>query len=65
MKKKIALMLLSMILLVAVAYAHSGRTDSRGGRRDNQNKSGLGYYHFHCGGHPPHLHKNGVCPYRK
>ena len=28
-----------------------------------QNKSGLGSYHYHCGGHPAHLHTNGVCPY--
>ncbi len=45
------------------AEAHSGRTDSRGGHRDNKNKSGLGSYHYHCGGHPAHLHPNGVCPY--
>ena len=43
--------------------AHSGRTDSRGGHRDNKNKSNLGSYHYHCGGHPAHLHENGVCPY--
>lgn len=43
--------------------AHSGRTDSSGGHHDNKNKSGLGYYHYHCGGHPAHLHENGVCPY--
>lgn len=43
--------------------AHSGRTDAYGGHRDNQNASGLGYYHYHCGGHPAHLHPNGVCPY--
>lgn len=43
--------------------AHSGRTDSSGGHRDNKNKSGLGSYHYHCGGHPAHLHNNGVCPY--
>lgn len=43
--------------------AHSGRTDSRGGHKDNKNKSGLGSYHYHCGGHPAHLHPNGVCPY--
>lgn len=43
--------------------AHSGRTDSQGGHKDNQNKSGLGSYHYHCGGHPAHLHPNGVCPY--
>lgn len=43
--------------------AHSGRTDKRGGHKDNKNKSGLGSYHYHCGGHPAHLHKNGICPY--
>ncbi len=48
---------------VIVAEAHSGRTDSSGGHKDNKNKSGLGHYHYHCGGHPAHLHKNGVCPF--
>ncbi len=48
---------------VIVAEAHSGRTDGRGGHRDNKNKSGLGSYHYHCGGYPAHLHENGVCPY--
>ena len=46
-----------------VAQAHSGRTDSNGGHRDNRNASGLGSYHYHCGGYPAHLHENGVCPY--
>lgn len=46
-----------------ITFAHSGRTDSNGGHRDNKNKSGLGSYHYHCGGHPAHLHANGVCPY--
>ncbi len=46
-----------------IVEAHSGRTDSSGGHRDNKNKSGLGSYHYHCGGHPAHLHRNGVCPY--
>ncbi len=45
------------------ASAHSGRTDSQGGHRDNKNASGLGSYHYHCGGHPAHLHPDGVCPY--
>lgn len=45
------------------AQAHGGRTDSHGGHRDNKNASGLGSYHYHCGGYPPHLHENGVCPY--
>lgn len=46
-----------------VSYAHSGRTDGSGGHRDNKNKSGLGSYHYHCGGYPAHLHDGGVCPY--
>ena len=49
--------------LLIVSEAHSGRTDSRGGHKDNKNASGLGSYHYHCGGHPAHLHENGVCPY--
>lgn len=48
---------------VITAEAHSGRTDANGGHKDNKNKSGLGSYHYHCGGHPAHLHTNGVCPY--
>lgn len=59
-----ALMLLVLIMAIPVSsFAHSGRTDSSGGHKDNKNKSGLGYYHYHCGGHPPHLHDGGVCPY--
>lgn len=46
-----------------IVEAHSGRTDSSGGHKDNKNKSGLGSYHYHCGGNPPHLHNGGVCPY--
>lgn len=45
------------------AFAHSGRTDSSGGHKDNQNVSGLGSYHYHCGGYPAHLHIDGYCPY--
>ena len=48
---------------LTISYAHSGRTDASGGHRDNKNKSGLGSYHYHCGGYPPHLHENGYCPY--
>ena len=50
--------------VVFTAQAHSGRTDSSGGHKDNKNKSGLGSYHYHCGGNPPHLHSGGACPYR-
>lgn len=45
-----------------IAIAHSGRTDSSGGHRDNKNASGLGSYHYHHG-YGPHLHPNGICPY--
>ena len=54
---------LTIIIMCNITFAHSGRTDSNGGHRDNKNKSGLGSYHYHCGGHPAHLHTNGICPY--
>lgn len=50
-------------LFTAPIFAHSGRTDGSGGHKDNKNKSGLGYYHYHCGGYPAHLHVNSICPY--
>jgi hypothetical protein len=46
-----------------VTEAHPGRTDSKGGHKDKKNVSGLGSYHYHCGGNPAHLHTGGVCPY--
>lgn len=65
-KGKIVFILLTILSVLSIginSYAHSGRTDASGGHKDNQNKSGLGSYHYHCGGHPAHLHPNGVCPY--
>ena len=59
----ILLIILSIISIGTNLYAHSGRTDSNGGHKDNKNKSGLGSYHYHCGGNPAHLHPNGICPY--
>jgi len=59
----ISAMICIIIAMSGNCFAHSGRTDSSGGHKDNQNKSGLGSYHYHCGGNPPHLHDNGVCPY--
>ncbi|MDE6615956.1 MAG: peptidoglycan-binding protein [Lachnospiraceae bacterium] len=63
--KKVVIMIfcLALSLPYNMSYAHSGRTDSSGGHHDYKNVSGLGDYHYHCGGYPPHLHKNGVCPY--
>ena len=69
MKKYIKKIVSALIIILIVlsmqisVYSHSGRTDANGGHKDNQNKSGLGSYHYHCGGHPAHLHPNGVCPY--
>ncbi|HHX60053.1 MAG TPA: YHYH domain-containing protein [Epulopiscium sp.] len=64
MKKRIyTLVVVFALIFTSLTFAHSGRTDSSGGHRDNKNKSGLGSYHYHCGGHPAHLHKNGICPY--
>ncbi len=52
-----------MILVSSLSsFAHSGRTDSSGGHKDNKNKSGLGSYHYHHG-YGPHLHTGGKCPY--
>lgn len=65
-KRKTLVIILIAILLFAfplTVIAHSGRTDSRGGHHDYKNKSGLGSYHYHCGGHSAHLHPNGICPY--
>lgn len=61
--KKFLIALLVICSLVTTVSAHSGKTDSSGGHKDNKNKSGLGSYHYHCGGYPAHLHTNGYCPY--
>ena len=62
-KRLLALLTIFTLLFSSVAYGHSGRTDSAGGHRDNRNVSGLGYYHYHCGGNPPHLHTGGSVSY--
>ena len=59
----VLIVILSILSIQISVYSHSGRTDANGGHKDNQNKSGLGSYHYHCGGYPAHLHPNGVCPY--
>lgn len=63
MRKRIFIITLAVMMIVSsVTFGHSGRTDSSGGHRDNQNSSGLGSYHYHHG-YGPHLHTGGVCPY--
>ena len=69
MRRNKGKLILSLLLAISITsigantLAHSGRTDANGGHKDKNNVSGLGPYHYHCGGHPAHLHKNGVCPY--
>lgn len=66
--KRLTSIILSIVFAfssIFISFAHSGRTDSNGGHKDNKNKSGLGSYHYHCGGYPPHLHTNGICPYKQ
>lgn len=67
MRKKIFFSLTVCMLVITMPFmvlAHGGRTDGSGGHKDNKNKSGLGSYHYHCGGYPAHLHDGGVCPYK-
>lgn len=45
-----------------VAQAHSRRTGSCGGHHGSRN-AGAQESYYHCGGHPAHLHTDGVCPY--
>lgn len=66
-KRKKSILLITFMLIMVLAtttFAHSGRTDANGGHKDNKNVSGLGSYHYHCGGYPAHLHTNGICPYK-
>ena len=61
MKRRIlslSITLLTVFLLSTVAFAHSGRTDSKGGYYDHS----TGEYHYHHG-HPAHQHPGGQCPY--
>lgn len=48
---------------VLVAEAHSGVQTGTAATGTIKTRAGLGSYHYHCGGHPAHLHENGVCPY--
>lgn len=61
--KKILFIPLVAVVACSSLFAHSGRTDGNGGHRDKKNVSGLGSYHYHCGGFPAHLRDGGVCPY--
>lgn len=61
--KRLLFIPLVVVMSCSSLSAHKGRTDASGGHRDNKNVSGLGRYHYHCGGSPAHLHDRGVCPY--
>ena len=59
MKKKLIILIIIFIIAIpAVVFAHKGRTDSDGGHYD----SSTGEYHYHHG-YPAHQHINGICPY--
>ena len=62
MRKWIAL-LLCLVLLPVTALAHPGDLDTSNGHIDNDNVSGLGSYHYHCGDTEAHLHVWGMCPH--
>ena len=59
-QKRFTLLFVFIFLIIASAsaFAHPGRTDSKGGHYDRQN----GGYHYHHG-YSAHHHPNGVCPY--
>lgn len=59
--KTVSLSIFLSSMITINSFAHSGRTDSSWGHKDNKNVSGLGSYHYHHG-YPAHLHENG-CPY--
>lgn len=57
--KRLFLFCIALVMLSAVvAYAHGGRTDSKGGHH----VGGTSEYHYHHG-YPAHDHINGECPY--
>jgi len=56
--------MLAVTLTTTSLFSHPAPTDSSGGHRDKENKSGLGRYHYHHG-YGPHLHADGKCPYLK
>ena len=57
MSKKI-LLLFVILLLLSASFAHSGRTDSKGGHYDRS----TGEYHYHHG-KPAHTICGANCPY--
>lgn len=60
MKKLVCFLSIAVIMLVSVvtAFAHQGRTDSKGGHYDRD----TGEYHYHHG-YSAHQHDGGTCPY--
>lgn len=45
--------IVSIYFSTCLVYAHGERTDA----------SGLGSYHYYCGGYQTHLHNGGICQY--
>lgn len=58
MKRLFTFCIVLVVLSAGFAYAHSGRTDSKGGHH----VGGTSEYHYHHG-YPAHDHPNGECRY--
>ena len=60
--RKVVIIVITFALIFAIltmsAFAHPGRTDSKGGHHDRS----TGEYHYHHG-YEAHQHTNGKCPY--
>lgn len=56
--RKIAAVVVAVLLCLSVSFAHPGRTDSNGGHYNRED----GSYHYHHG-YPAHQHTNNSCPY--
>ena len=56
--KRFLAAVIGLLCLCLPAFAHPGRTDSKGGHTDRS----TGEYHYHHG-YSAHQHPNGECPY--
>lgn len=66
-KKAAALLLCSMMAWGMLSLLPQSpviiEAQAHGCRGGHHNSGSAGGYYYHCGGHPAHLHTDGVCPY--